>query len=212
LKISEISPSEWWQFLKRKLKSAKRFIETAANPKRPRRDSFPAQRGTAREKLMIHQANGFANASRIVLNAQSPENPQFGLVFGVCGAFSVELYLKLLLTVEGAETIPVTHNLKILFNQVSKESRGKLRKQHNELVVDDPVMILLRARGIKTDLDSLLEQGQDVFEQFRYIYEGVPSTEQDIGFGLGIFGGCVRNRILDLRLEWLSDAPTSQAQ
>jgi hypothetical protein len=66
--------------------------------------------------------------------------------------------------------------------------------------------------GIKTDLHSLLEDGQDIFKQFRYIFEGVPDRTKPLGFALEPFGELVRNRILDLRPEWLADEFTSQAR
>jgi hypothetical protein len=131
------------------------------------------------------------------------------LVYGVNGAFAVELYLKCLLAVEGSQ-IPDTHNLKTLFNQLSRQSKDKIRKRHNRLAKEHPVLSGFRQRlGIKTDLDSLLEDGQDVFIQFRYMFEGIPDRIKPVGFALEMFGRIVRNRILDLRPELLSDEPTS---
>jgi hypothetical protein len=65
-----------------------------------------------------------------------------------------------------------------------------------------------RRLGIKTDLHSLLEDGQDVFKQFRYMFEGVPDPTKPLGFALEPFGELVRNRILDLRPKWLVDEST----
>ena len=61
-----------------------------------------------------------------------------------------------------------------------------------------------KSYGIKTDLESLLEDGKDVFTQFRYFFEGIPDRIKPIGFGLDLFGQVVRNRILDLCPDWLS--------
>jgi len=160
---------------------------------------------------MLESADTFAEASGVILKAARPRKPRLGLAYGVNGAFSVELYLKCLLTVEGGQ-VPITHNLKFLFQQLSRESRGKLRKIHNRLVLDDPTMSELRRCGRKTDLDSLLEEAQDVFEQFRYIYDGFPDVTREYGFALNIFAGCLRNRILDLRPKWVVVESTSQAR
>ena len=66
-----------------------------------------------------------------------------------------------------------------------------------------------KSYAIKTDLESLLEDGKDVFTQFRYLFEGVRGRTKGLGFLLELFGQVVRNRILDLRPEWLSDESTS---
>ena len=125
-------------------------------------------------------------------------------MYGVNAAFAVELYLKCLLSVEGGQ-IPETHNLKQLFNQVSRESRGKITKRHNKLAADHPVLSEFRQNlGIKTDLNSLLEDGQNIFTQFRYFFEDIANRTEPIGFGLDLFGQIVRNRILDWRPEWVS--------
>jgi len=116
------------------------------------------------------------------------------------------------LAVESGQ-IPETHNLKELFTQVSRESRDKIRKRHKELASNHAVLSGAAERvGIKTDLDSLLEDSQDVFTHFRYLFEGVRNRAKPIGFALDLFGQIVRNRILDLRSEWLSDESTSQAR
>jgi len=159
---------------------------------------------------MFKSADAFRHVSELTLAQMGLGQAHLGFAYGVNGAFAVELYLKCLLTVEGGQ-IPSTHNLKALFQQLSRQSRAKLKKLHKERASNDAVFAALRQRGIKTDLDSLLEQGQDVFEQFRYIYEGIPRDRQQVGFALNIFAGCVRDRILDLRLEWIGDEPTSQA-
>jgi hypothetical protein len=118
------------------------------------------------------------------------------------------LYLKCLLCVEGSQ-IPATHNVKELFNQLSRESRDKIRRRHDKQEKDHPVLSGFRQRlGIRTDLNSLLEGGQDVFTQFRYLFEGIPNRTEPLGFGFELFGQIVRNRIFDLRPEWLSDEST----
>jgi len=213
LKIFAISPRKWWQSLRKKWLDAKRHIATAvslgaaANPTK-----FPPLEGTRREKFILRSADAFEQAGLLALErAAAQEELKFhlALVYGVNCAFAVELYLKCLLAVEDSQ-IPDTHNLKTLFNQLSRESRGKIRKRHDGLAKDHPVLSGFRqSLGIKTDLNSLLEHGQDVFIQFRYMFEGIPDRIEPVGFALEMFGRIVRNRILDLRPELLSDEPTS---
>jgi hypothetical protein len=179
-------------------------------------DKFPPLTGTRRHKFILSSADAFKRASRLALKSveraeSGGEQFHLGLVYGVNGAFAVELYLKCLLAVE-CDQIPATHNLKELFHQLSRESQAKLKRDHDKRIQDNSMLAGFRQRlGIKTDLDSLLEDGQDVFRQFRYMFEGVPDRTRPLGFALEPFGELVRNRILDLRPEWIADESTSQA-
>ena len=169
---------------------------------------FPPLQGVRRGKFILKQADAFQRASVLALDCALKEAKEqklhLSLVYGVNAAFAVELYLKCLLLIEGGQ-VPETHNLKQLFNQVSRESRGKITKRHNTLAADHPVLSEFRQKlGIKTDLNSILEDGQDIFTQFRYFFEGIPNRMEPIGFGLDLFAQIVRNRILDLRPEWVS--------
>jgi len=173
--------------------------------------NFPPLEGTKREKFMLKSADAFEQASVLALKRATQDEDQkfyFALVYVVNASFAIELYLKCLLTVEGGQ-VPGTHNLKDLFNQVSRESRGKITKRHNTVAPHHPVLSGFDERlGINTDLDSLLERDQDVFSQVRYLFEGIRDRTEPVGFGLELFGRIVRNRILDLRPEWLSDEST----
>ena len=66
-----------------------------------------------------------------------------------------------------------------------------------------PFLVPFRRKGINTELNSLLDDGQDVFKNFRYLFEGIPNRMKPIGFALELFGEIVRNRILDLRPNWV---------
>jgi hypothetical protein len=179
-------------------------------------DKFPRLTGTKREQFIFSSADAFKRASLLALqsvkHAKGGEKFHLGIVYGVNGAFAVELYLKCLLEIESGQ-IPATHNLKDLFYQLSRDSRGKLKRDHDKRIQDNSMLLSFRKRlGIKTDLHSLLEDGQDIFKQFRYMFEGVPDRTKPLGFALEPFGELVRKRILDLRPEWLADESTSQAR
>jgi hypothetical protein len=176
-------------------------------------NKFPALTGTRREQFILSSADAFKRASLLALESVeraegAGEKFHLGIVYGVNGAFAVELYLKCLLEIECGQ-IPATHNLKDLFYQLSRESQAKLKRDHKR-IQDNPMLAGFRQRmGIKTDLHSLLEDGQDVFKQFRYMFEGVPDRRKPLGFALEPFGELVRNRILNLRPKWLVDESTS---
>ena len=219
MKIFALSPRKWWRFLRKKWLNAKRPTARAASlgaaspAAATNLTNFPPLEGPKREKFILRSADAFYDISQraLQLAAAHPDQEFYlGLVYGVNCAIATELYLKCLLTVEGSQ-IPKVHNLKYLFNQVSRESRGKIRRRHNRLAKKHPGLSNFRKIGIKTDLDSLLEDGQDVFKLFRYLFEGIPNRMQPVGFALELFGHIIRNRILDLRPKWLSDESTSPA-
>ena len=166
---------------------------------------FPALSGTRREKFILKLADAFLDTSRLALRRAASvkeEEFQLALVYGVNGAFAVELYLKCLLTVEGSH-VPSTHNLKNLFQQLSRESRARITRRHNDLAKENAGLAAFRRKGINTELNSLLDDGQDVFKNFRYLFESIPNRMKPIGFALELFGEIVRNRILDLRPDWV---------
>ena len=114
-------------------------------------------------------------------------------------AFAVELYLKTLLTVEHGRC-GRGHDLTELFRNLTPQSRNSLTKKHNALAKTDRVLALANKHmGFKVDLQSLLVQGRLAFEQYRYAYEGVPTSA---GWGLHVFLFCIRDHILQLRPEW----------
>lgn len=180
-----------------------------------KRTKFPPLTGEKLEKYIFKSADAFIEISQQALKAaaSSPDEEWYlAIVYCVNGALATELYLKCLLTVEGGQ-IPKTHNLKFLFSQLSCESRGKIKKRHNELAPQQQGLCNFRDKqGIQIDLDSLLEDGQDVFVTFRYLFEGIADRVKPVGFALELFASLVRNRIIDLRSHWLGDESTSQAR
>ena len=214
LKIFALSPRKFWRFLKRSWFDARRVPAAAKNPNAQEPTKFPRLEGARREIYIFRSADAFHEAGLLAaerVRTTDNEGQKFnlGLVYGVNGALAVELYLKCLLAIE-CNQVPETHDLQKLYLQLSRESRAKLRKRHDKLAKDNPVLSDFRkSYGIKTDLESLLEDGKDVFTQFRYLFEGVRGRTKGLGFLLELFGQVVRNRILDLRPGWLSDESTS---
>ena len=162
---------------KRKWLNAKQLIVTAAsqsaaslgaaeNPTK-----FPPLEGRRREIYIFRSADAFYEASLLAANRtrtteDKAQKFNLGLVYGTSGAFAVELYLKCLLSIE-CNQVPETHDLQRLYLQLSPKSRAKLRKRHDKLAKDNATLSDFRKRfGIKTDLESLLEDGKDVFSSF----------------------------------------------
>jgi len=197
---------------RKSLRSTRGFTSIRGAAENP--TNFPRLEGRRREIYIFRSADAFYEASLLAANrTRTTENQaqkfNLGLVYGTNGAFAAELYLKCLLSIE-CKPVPKSHDLQRLYLELSPESRAKLRKRHDELAKDNATLSEFRKRfGIKTDLESLLEDGKDVFTQFRYLFGGIRGRTKGLGFLLELFGQVLRNRILDLRPEWLSNECTS---
>ena len=177
---------------------------------RAKRNSLNSSVAAPHEQLIFKTPDVFAEAATTVLRkAWSEVKPHLNFAFGVNAALATELYLKCLLVIE-CNQFPRKHNLRLLFEQPRPETRHLLKKKHANAVNNDSNLAVLRKHGVKTDLDSLLEKGKDVFELFRYPYES--TRAKDVFFGLSGLANCVTEHILTLHPEWVDDEPTSQAQ
>jgi len=171
-----------------------------------KRNSLNSGVAAPQEQLIFKTADVFAEAATTVLQkAWSEVKPHLNFAFGVNAALATELYLKCLLVIE-CNQCPRKHSLKVLFEQLRRETRHLLKKKHANAVNNDSNLAVLRKHGVKTDLDSLLEKGKDVFELFRYPYES--TRAKDVFFGLSGLANCVREHILTLRPEWIDDGVT----
>jgi hypothetical protein len=127
--------------------------------------------------------------------------PQMAFPATVYFAFSLELYLKCLITIEGNAPKP-THNAQELVLQLSRESQQFLEDKF-----DNPPPESLKQRrsveaitGQKQTFEAALRTSRNTFKTLRYIYEGkLPSDEQWNG-GEIIRGA--RARILELKPNW----------
>ena len=152
---------------------------------------------------MLQTADLFVETARMIEGrALSEENVLLNIPYGVNAGLAVELYLKCLVSIECGQ-VPRTHNLKKLFCQLRRETRKRLKQNHDQIADQDQSFGVLRQHGVATDLLSLLENGQEAFEWFRYPYEP-DFHNKPASFTLTLFGACVRDFILDLRPEWLS--------
>jgi hypothetical protein len=167
---------------------------------------MPTPPGASEPKLIFKTADVFSEAAVTLLHkAWNEEKPYLSFAFGVNAALATELYLKCLLLIECGQ-IPKIHNLKSLFGQLPRKTRQVIRKQHDKAVHEDRALVPFAKQGIKFDLDTLLQRGQDVFELFRYPYE---PRAKDTFFGLSGLANCVRQHILSLHPEWIDNESTS---
>jgi HEPN domain-containing protein len=159
-------------------------------------------------KLIFKTADIFSETAKTMLLKSKVEGKLYlTFAFGVNAALATELYLKCLLLIECGQ-FPKRHNLKLLFGQLKPGTRQILKRKHDEIVRQDQRLEIFLKHGMTLDLDSLLEKGQDIFEQFRYPYE--PNTKE-VFFGLTGLIACTREYILSLNPKWIDGESTSQA-
>jgi hypothetical protein len=119
-------------------------------------------------------------------------------------AFSLELYLKVLLYVEQGRWIG-GHQLNGLFAGLTKQSKAAIRTRFNSLIADNPGYAPIRShirsettmKKFEWDLDVLLGNSSNAFVDFRYAFDN----------GVGWFAGfwelkeALISRIVELRPE-----------
>jgi HEPN domain-containing protein len=122
-------------------------------------------------------------------------------------ALACELFLKCLVAIETGH-VPRGHNLKKLFDQLSRRTRERLeelwvpyaeyRKAHWDYVEQRADIVVAR------DLPSALSAGSRVFEIIRYRYE---DTGEDYRFYLDDLPHMLGKVALELKPEWEQIVP-----
>jgi hypothetical protein len=128
----------------------------------------------------------------------------------VNAAFTAELYVKCLLAIDKNGACPSGHDLKLLFDNLSRTFKAKIRKRHELLAPhDDSIRFFSFLWGSELNLDLLLDLNGKTFEKVRYSYENNSAL---FPFGLRTFTICLRDEILSRHPEWeaaCSGEPTS---
>jgi hypothetical protein len=105
--------------------------------------------------------------------------PLFDYVITANFALGLELYLKCLLITEG--TLPdEVHNLRTLFNQLSKEKQLAIKKDYRRIIREDPYIKRekerLKQTGKNPDkvfrFERVLNEAALAFEKSRYPFDG----------------------------------------
>ena len=116
----------------------------------------------------------------------------------ICSAYSLELYLKCLILIEGGKSGSL-HDLEKLFSKITPESQEIVRASYEAR--RPKVNAGLAAIPVpKTDFDFVLHWSAKAFEHFRYAFEGLVHSQE--GWMAGPICDCVRERIVELRPDW----------
>lgn len=144
------------------------------------------------------------------------QHSQFLFPSFVCEAFSLELFLKALILVEGSEYKP-THDLEKLFNQLSTESKTIIKSQTElrfaqmnvqrirvqQYMEQTKGVPLTQAETIQPlDFDSALHSSRAAFEAIRYIHETPTGDPERINWTGQPILHATRERILALKPAW----------
>lgn len=159
---------------------------------------------TADPSVIFQAAEAFLGV-KIKLRGAYERGEVLPVVLAVNSALALELYLKCLRTIE-VGSFPWGHELDAQFRDLNSDTQEELRRRHDEAAAAAPFFSDLRARGIDTDLDSLLAMGRKTFVNFRYAFENDPAAKDD-KWALDAFVIIVRGYILEKHPEWRPVSP-----
>ncbi len=115
----------------------------------------------------------FQQASAI-LDKHSTTKTYGSTPYVVCGAFSLEVYLKCLFMIDKGKEPKWEHDLVTLFTELSPDTQTDIQAHFGDLVKGLP-------GEFPEDLDTILEMIRDAFKDWRYRYDGRGKTAQFVG-------------------------------
>lgn len=148
---------------------------------------------------IFNKAEGFA--ALCDAGQRSADNANRSILSGVIvtnAALALELYLKCLRSIERGE-YKTGHNLRELFDDLSERTKSEIHDAHSRCEGVHNTFFLLKRRGLPTDLNSVLEMGQDAFERFRYAHE---NEAKNCVWALTPLIIIVKHLILEKRPDW----------
>ena len=159
---------------------------------------------------IYRQAEGFRLAYLRLLQAEDPSlQQQLGPAMIVNSAFSAELFLKCLICLETG-SVPRGHHLKKLFLDLRSSTRKQIEAiwdVHAETKITYYAQLeAFLGKTISLNLINALTDGNQVFEQMRYIYE----SDGNYSFRITDLPNLLRTVILERRPEW--EAPPAPPQ
>lgn len=148
---------------------------------------------------MFDQGQGFLDATKILYGVLSVQTPQIAFPMSTCMAFSTELMMKVLRSVEAADGPLKTHDLRALWRDLSSESRDWISAKWSNVnglqsLRDNPNYDAI----VPNTLEEALDQAAMAFVDWRY-----PPAGQRISIHLGPLPQLVSERILVLKPDWL---------
>lgn len=121
----------------------------------------------------------------------------------VLSAFSSELFLKCLYSIESERSPPRGHNLKTLFKELSLPRRKKIIELWDAYAATrEPFWCAAEqtvGQALSRDFLDVLDEGARGFEKMRYAYE-----DEAFRFRLADLPGMLRTVVLEVRPEWES--------
>jgi len=179
--------------------------KTSKHPAPEHQHGKPTPRGLFQQaESFFRSANLlFHNATQIPLHF----NPEFLFPSVVCQAFSLELYLKCMIVIEGSP-YPATHDLEKLYELITAENRSEIEKIclphlplqqkmsdafHKQANKPGPAPIVT--------FQGMLHASHRAFEAFRYVHEKTTLSDGQ-GWSGGPIVQSVRERLMVVHPEW----------
>lgn len=121
------------------------------------------------------QGRRFEDSAELIFKSAYFDPNKYYIPAWVMAAFGLELYLKSIQQFEKG-TIIKTHNIEYILNELSDESKAKIRKSFKEDVLRNPppnIEDIEKQSGarIANDFDRVLNDISSLFVDFRYIFE-----------------------------------------
>jgi len=121
------------------------------------------------------QARRFEDSAELLFKSENFDPNKHCIPAWVMAAFGLELHLKSILQFERG-TIKKTHSIKDIFNELTDESKTKIRVNFKEDTLRNPppnIKEIEKQSGAKItdDFDSVLNDISSLFVDFRYIFE-----------------------------------------
>ena len=157
-------------------------------------------------RKIFELAEQFHRASSILLSAFDQKNIQVIPPSFTCIAFSLELYLKSLITLEKGGYTKGNHNLEKFIEMLNPDTKDKLRLY--AIAIAEPQIKqfqdFAKAKGLPPlpdfDFDAALTASKNAFVNWRYVYE--ENFKENEGWQASEIILAVRKIILELHPEW----------
>jgi HEPN domain-containing protein len=159
--------------------------------------AFSVETSPGAPAALYRTAGNFEMAARH-LSKDFAFNAGFIFPWGVLSAFSVELYLKALIQVEGGAPGRI-HDLWDLYETLSSVTKFELATEYDREIRSCEIGHLRIAQGDYVNLEDDLKRSAKAFIEMRYFSQG--QTTQT-GFRVGLLGLVIRERLGALNPTW----------
>jgi HEPN domain-containing protein len=127
------------------------------------------------------QARRFEDSAELLFKTGNLDPNKYYIPAWVMAAFGLELHLKSIQQFENG-TIKKTHIIKDIFDELTQESKIKIRTNFKADILTNPpsnIKEIEKHSGVKItdDFDSVLNDVSSLFVDFRYIFEQTNETK-----------------------------------